>query len=110
MKSESATLTAILKTLESIDTSLQLIANAKAGNLTTAFIPKKVLAARLGVPTITIDKLVHQGLASKGKSGLVEGRHYCKVHPDDNNPSNFLYDSAKVFKDAWTSFTGYEHE
>jgi len=110
MKPESNLLSALLKTLDSIDTSLQILANAKSGNLTTAFITKKALAARMGVPPIAVDKLVHQGVASKGKSGLVEGRHYCKLHPSDNNTNSFLYDSAKVLKDAWTSFTGYENE
>jgi hypothetical protein len=97
----------LLDTLRSIDVSLQIIANSKAGNLTTAFVGKKVIASRLGVPPITVDKLIHQGLVSKGTSGLVEGRHYCKLDPTETNTSNFLFDSAKVLADAWTSFTGY---
>jgi len=99
--------TELLKILRSIDTSLQLLANANSGNVTTAFITKRAVAERLGVPSIKIDKLIHQGILSGGESGLVEGRHYCKLDPDENNPSNYLYDSAKVLSDAWTNFTGY---
>ena len=98
----------LLKILRSIDTSLQVLANTKSGSLTTAFISKRAVAERLGVPSIKIDKLIHQGLLSGGKSGLVEGRHYCKLDPTENNPSNYLYDSAKVLSDAWTNFTGYQ--
>lgn len=93
--------------LRSIDTSLQILANSKSGNLTTAFISKKAISERLGVNPVTIDKLIHQGIVSKGKSGLVEGRHYCKVDPSENNTSSFLYDSAKVLADAWNSFQNY---
>lgn len=97
----------LLELLRSIDTSLQVIANANSGNVTTAFINKKAIAARLGVSPVTIDKLIFQGITSGGKSGLVEGRHYCRLDPSDSNTSNFLFDSAKVLQDAWTSFTGY---
>jgi hypothetical protein len=95
------------KILRSIDTSLQILANAKSGSVTTAFIAKRALAERLGVASIKIDKLIHQGIVSGGKSGLVEGRHYCKLDPDESNPSNYLYDSARVLADAWNNFTGY---
>jgi hypothetical protein len=98
----------LLTIFRSIDTSLQVLANTKSGNLTTAFISKKAVAERLGVNPINIDKLIHQGITSKGKSGLVEGRHYCKLSKDENNTSNFLYDSAKVLTDAWTSFQNYD--
>lgn len=97
----------ITDVLRNIDTSLQIIANKDSGDLTTAFVNKKAIAARLGVSPITIDKLIHQGLTSQGKSGLVEGRHFCKLDPTETNTSNFLFDSAKVLKDAWTSFAGY---
>ena len=80
----------ILTVLRNIDTSLQVLSNTKSGNLTTAFISKKAIAERLGVNPINIDKLIHQGITSKGKSGLVEGRHYCKLSKDENNTSNFL--------------------
>jgi hypothetical protein len=93
--------------LRNIDTSLQIIANANSPNVTTAFVNKKALAARLGVPAVTVDKLIYQGVTSKGTSGLVEGRHYCKLDPTETNTSNFLFDSAKVLQDAWTSFTNY---
>ena len=84
-----------------------MLANSKSDRFTTAFVNKKAIALRLGVPQVTVDKLIHQGLLSQGKSGLVEGRHYCKLDPADTNPSNFLFDAAKVLQDAWTSFTGY---
>jgi len=96
-----------LDILRSIDTSLQILANSKSSNITTAFVNKKAVAARLGVTPVTIDKLIYQGITSKGSSGLVEGRHYCKLDPTESNTSNFLFDSAKVLQDAWTSFTGY---
>ena len=97
----------LLEILRNIDTSLQVIANSNTGNVTTAFVNKKAVAARLGVSPITVDKLIYQGITSKGTSGLVEGRHYCKLDPSESNTSNFLFDSAKVLQDAWTSFTGY---
>ena len=93
--------------LQSIDPSLQMIANGNAG-VTTAFISKKAIAQRLGVPPVQIDKLVHQGLSSGGTSGLVEGRHYCKLDPSETNTRYFLFDATKVMTDAWKSFTGYE--
>ena len=98
----------LLDTLRNIDTSLQIIANANSGNVTTAFVNKKAIAARLGVAPVTVDKLIHQGITSRGESGLVEGRHFCKRDPMESNTSNFLFDSAKVLQDAWTSFTGYK--
>ena len=97
----------IVDILRNIDTSLQILANSNSANITTAFVNKKAVAARLGVAPVTIDKLIHQGITSNGKSGLVEGRHYCKLDPSETNTSNFLFDSAKVLQDAWTSFTGY---
>jgi hypothetical protein len=97
----------VLQILRSIDASLQIIANSNSGNVTTAFVNKKTIAARLGVQPIVVDKLVYQGITSQGSSGLVEGRHYCKLDPSENNISNFLFDSAKVLSDAWTSFSGY---
>lgn len=95
------------KILRSIDTSLQILANTKSGSITTAFVTKRALAERLGVPSIKVDKLIHQGIVSGGESGLVEKRHYCKLDPDESNPSNYLYDSARVLADAWNNFTGY---
>ena len=95
------------KILRSIDTSLQILANTKSGSVTTAFVTKRALAERLGVPSIKVDKLIHQGIVSGGKSGLVEKRHYCKLDPDESNPSNYLYDSARVLADAWNNFTWY---
>jgi hypothetical protein len=97
------------KILRSIDTSLQVLANSKSGGVTTAFISKRALAERLGVTSVQIDKLIYQGIVSGGKSGIVEGRHFCKLNPDENNPSNYLYDSAKVLADAWKNFTGYDN-
>jgi len=100
----------ITDTLKSIDASLQIIANASSGDVTTAFVNKKTVAARLGVPLVTVDKLIHQGLVSQGSSGLVEGRHYCRLDPTENNTSAFLFDLAKVLRDAWNSFNGYQNE
>lgn len=100
----------LFEILRSIDISLQQIANSKGGKTTTAFINRKALAQRLGVPTVAIDRLVHQGAASNGTSGLVEGRHYCKLNPSDSNTSSFLYDAAKVLQDAWSNFKDYEQE
>jgi hypothetical protein len=97
----------LVEILRNIDTSLQIIANANSSNVTTAFVNKKALAVRLGVPPVTVDKLIYQGVTSKGTSGLVEGRHYCKLDPTETNTSNFLFDSAKVLQDAWISFTNY---
>ena len=96
----------ITDTLKSIDASLQIIANASSGDVTTAFVNKKTVAARLGVPLVTVDKLIHQGLVSQGSSGLVEGRHYCRLDPTENNTSAFLFDLAKVLRDAWNSSAG----
>jgi hypothetical protein len=97
----------LLQILRNIDASLMILANASAGGATTAFVSKKTVASRLGVQPVVIDKLVYQGITSKGESGLVEGRHYCKLDPAETNISNFLFDSAKVLSDAWTSFSGY---
>lgn len=93
--------------LRSIDTSLQILAQAKSNRGNTVFVNRKVIAARLGVPPVTIDKLVYQGLTSQGQSGLVESRHYCKLDPQEQNISNFLFDPLQIAEDAWKSFTNY---
>ena len=100
----------VLQILRNIDASLQIIAYSNSKDVTTAFVNKKAIAARLGVQSIVIDKLVYQGITSGGTSGLVEGRHYCKLDPSETNISNFLFDSAKVLSDAWNSFSGYCNE
>ena len=97
----------IIDILQSIDTSLQQLANTQDG-VTTAFISKKAMAARLGVGQIVIDKLIHEGISSRGSSGLVEGRHYCKLDPQEMNTKNFLFDATRVLTDAWSSFSGYD--
>ena len=97
----------LLNVLRNMETSLQILANSKNSNTTTAFVNRKALAARLGVQPIFIDKLVYQGLTSQGTSGLVEKRHYCKLDPEETNISNFLFDSVKVLNDAWNSFSNY---
>ena len=89
--------------LSSIDVSLQLIANTKT-QTTSAFVTRKTIAQRLGVPTISIDKLILQGVKSEGKSGLIEGKHYCKLDPAENNSSKFLYDPYEILKAAWSNF------
>lgn len=96
--------------LRSIDLSLQLIANKDSTRRTTAFVDKKTISVKLGVPPVTIDKLVHQGIVSKGKSGFVLGRHYAKLDPSEQNTSNFLYDAGKILADAWVSFSNYDSE
>ncbi|HAW77694.1 MAG TPA: hypothetical protein DCW74_18410 [Alteromonas australica] len=95
--------------LQSIDVSLQTLANAQTG-VTTTFISKKAIAAKLGVGQVVIDKLIHQGIHSRGESGLVEGRHYCKLDPKEANTRYFLFDASKVMADAWKSFSGYDTE
>jgi len=100
----------IEKILRSIDVSLQIIASKNSAGSTTAFVDKKTIASRLGVPLVTIDKLIHQGLVSKGKSGLVHQRHYAKLDPAESNTANFLYDAGKILEDAWNSFKDYDNE
>ena len=97
----------LIATLKNIDISLQIIAQSKLDKARTVFVNKKTLAAKLGVPPVTIDKLVYQGITSKGTSGLVEFRHYCKLDPNEQNISNFLFDPIQVTQDAWKSFTNY---
>ena len=89
--------------LSSIDVSLQMMAN-KHNRRTTAFVNRKTIAQRLGVSTVTIDKLIFQGLSSKGASGLIEGKHYCKLDPQENNSSKFLYDPYEILQAAWSNF------
>ena len=94
---------AISEAISSIDVSLQILANQKSRR-TTAFVNKKIIAQRLGVPCVAIDKLIFQGLASKGSSGLIEGKHYCKLDPAENNSSKFLYDPYEILEAAWSNF------
>jgi hypothetical protein len=91
--------------LNSIETSLQLLVAQKEGKITSAFVSKKVISQRLNVPAVTVDKLIHQGIASGGDSGLVEGKHYCKVDPIERNSSKFLYDLHAIMQAAWSNFT-----
>ena len=93
----------IKETLASIDVSLQLLAN-KSRKRTTCFVNKRTICQRLNIPAVTLDKLIHQGLASGGKSGLVEGVHYCKVDPEERNSSKFLYDPYSILNSAWSNF------
>jgi hypothetical protein len=98
------------KILRNIDLSLQVIANKNADKCTTAFVDKKTIANKLNVPLVTIDKLIHQGLVSAGKSGLVFGRHYTKIDPSETNTGNFLYDAVKILQDAWCCFKDYDND
>jgi hypothetical protein len=91
--------------LNSIEASLQLLVAQKGGKITSAFVSKKIVSQRLNVPAVTIDKLIHQGIASKGESGLVEGRHFCKTDPTERNSSKFLYDIHAITQAAWSNFT-----
>ena len=94
----------IKQALTSIDISLQLLVSQKEGKVTSAFVSKKVISQRLNVPAVTLDKLIHQGIASGGESGLVEGKHYCKTDPDERNSSKFLYDPHVIMQAAWSNF------
>jgi hypothetical protein len=93
----------IMIALESIDVSLQLIAN-KSNNRTTAFVSKRVICQRLSIPSVALDKLIHQGLASGGDYGIIEGKHFCKLDPDERNSSKFLYDPYAILNSAWENF------
>lgn len=93
----------IKSALESIDVSLQLIAN-KSQNRTTAFVTKRVICQRLSVPTVALDKLIHQGLASGGDYGIIEGKHFCRLDPNERNSSKFLYDPYAILNSAWENF------
>lgn len=89
--------------LSSIDVSLQLIAN-KNQRRTTAFVSKRVICQRLSIPAVALDKLLYQGIVSGGSHGLVEGKHYCKLDPDEQNSSKFLYDPYTILESAWSNF------
>lgn len=91
--------------LNSIEISLQLLVAHKEGRVTTAFVSKKAISQRLNIPAVTIDKLIHQGIVSQGESGLVEGKHYCKVDPSERNSSKFLYDPHEIMQAAWSNFS-----
>jgi hypothetical protein len=95
----------IREALTSIDISLQLLVSQKEGKTTSAFVSKKTISQRLNIPSVAIDKLIHQGIVSGGTSGLVEGKHYCKVDPTERNSSKFLYDPHAVMEAAWKNFT-----
>lgn len=94
----------IREALTSIDVSLQLLLAQKEGKVTSAFVNKKTISQRLNIPSVTIDKLIHQGIVSGGTSGLVEGKHFCKVDPEERNSSKFLYDPHAVIQAAWKNF------
>ena len=93
----------IKETLASIDVSLQLLAN-KSEKRTTCFVNKRTICHRLNIPSVALDKLIHQGFVSRGKSGLVEGLHYCRISPEEKNSSKFLYDPYKILESAWENF------
>ena len=93
----------IKEILASIDVSLQLLAN-KSEKRTTCFVNKRTICHRLNIPAVTLDKLIHQGIVSGGKSGIVEGRHYCKVDPEERNSSKFLFDPYAILDSAWRNF------
>ena len=94
----------IADTLASVDASLQSLAYRGEDKITQSFVNKKTICHRLSVPSVAVDKLIHQGIASGGKSGLVEGVHYCKIDPEERNSSKFLYDAHRVMNSAWTNF------
>jgi len=91
--------------LNNIDVSLQLlVAKSDEGRRTTGFVSKKVVGQRLNIPSVAVDKLIHQGIASGGKTGLVEGTHFCKLDPAEQNSSKFLFDIHAVINSAWSNF------
>ena len=71
---------------------------------TKAFVNKRTICQRLNVPAVTLDKLIYQGIVSKGESGLVEGLHFCKADPEETNSSKFLYDQQVIMSSAWKNF------
>ena len=93
----------IADTLESIDASLQSISQTDAKE-TRAFVSKRTICSRLNIPSVALDKLIHQGVASQGDNGLVEGVHFCRTDPTERNSSKFLYDSQRILDSAWKSF------
>jgi hypothetical protein len=94
----------LLDILKSIDVSLKLIAAGSGETPTTVLVDKKTVAASLGVATSFIDKLIFQGIVSKGNSGLVERKHYCKLTPDEKNTANYRFNLNQVLADSWKSF------
>jgi len=90
--------------INSIDVSLQLLSTKRGARRTTVFVSKKIMCQRLNIPSVTLDKLIHQGIASGGATGLVEGIHYCKVDPNERNSSKFLFDPLVVIDSAWKNF------
>jgi hypothetical protein len=79
--------------VESIDVSLQLLASENTGaRRTSGFVSKRVVAQRLNIPS------------SDGKTGLVEGIHFCKIDPVEKNSSKFLYDIHSIIHSAWNNF------
>jgi hypothetical protein len=94
----------ISNALASIDVSLQLLVASKNDKRTTAFVSKKIICQRLSIPAVTLDKLIHQGLVSNGNYGLVEGKHFCRLDPEERNSSKFLYDPHAILQSAWENF------
>lgn len=99
----------ITQILQSIDVSLKIIASRQNDNVPTVLVNKKQVSEALGVKPVTIDKLVYQGIVSKGTSGLVERVHYCKLDPDERNISNYRFNLARILADAWNSFSNYSN-
>ena len=96
---------AIRDSLAGIDISLQLLAAQRdKEHRTTAFLSKRAMCQRLNIPAVALDRLIHQGIASGGKSGLVEGKHFCKLDPEERNSSKFLYDPHAIINSAWSNF------
>lgn len=89
--------------LASIDASLQSF-SLNGDQPTRAFVSKRTICSRLNIPAVALDKLIHQGVASGGESGLVEGIHYCRADINERNSSKFLYDAQRILNSAWKSF------
>jgi hypothetical protein len=100
----------IVKALESIDRTLKVMCSQVGDSPVDCLVTKDQVGEALNLASTAIDKLIFQGLVSKGESGLVEGRHYCKLHPEETNPSNFRFNLYHVLDDAWKSFKEYKND
>ena len=100
----------LLETLKSIDLSLKILAAGTGSTPTTVLVDKKTVAKSLDVTAAFIDKLIFQGIVSKGASGLIERVHYCKLTPDEKNTANYRFNLNRILADSWRSFSNYTTE
>lgn len=93
-----------LEALKSIDRSLQLLVANKTG-APAKLSSRTEVAAALGVPTVAVDRMIHEGIASGGKRGLLERVHYVKLDPRETNTAKFLFHLPKVVQTVWEGFS-----